>query len=217
MEAMTLKGIKPTADLAATSGRHIANSGRLVRHTMTNPSYKYDYHLDTGLEEIELYRDLTEVLANATEYDEVHLYINGPGGYVSSCLQIVNLIQNCRAQVVGHLLGYCRSAHSFIFLACHSFVVYHNAELMAHNYSGGAWGKGNEVIEMAEANKRIFNRLVDDVYYPFFTEEEVDSIRDNRDIWLSGSEEIMPRIERLVEYREKLAAQRELQAAGSLS
>lgn len=210
MEAKTINNIAQRVDFTARQANFgTQGSGRASRHVVSSPSYKYEYHLDTELGEIHEYRDLSEILANATEQDEVHLYINGPGGYVQSCLQIVNMIQNCRALVVGHLLGYCRSAHSFIFLSCHSFVVYHNAEIMAHNYSGGAWGKGSEILEMAEANRRIYNRLVDDIYYPFFTEEEVDSIRDNRDIWLSGAEDIMPRIERLVEYREQLAKDRE--------
>lgn len=196
----------------AKAGQGQQGHGRAEKYSTAPPSYKYDYHLDTELGFPHEYRDLTNILANATENDEVHLYINGPGGYVTTCLQIVNLIQNCRATVVGHLLGFCRSAHSFIFLACHEFVVYHNSEIMAHCYSGGSWGKGQEIVQHATATREIFERLVTDVYYPFYTEEEVASIMDNRDIYINGSENLMPRINRLVDYRVKLLEQREAMA-----
>lgn len=175
------------------------------RNVLASPCFKYDYYLDKEIGEASEYRDLVAILANARAGDEVHLFLNGPGGYLSTCLQLVNLIQNCEAEVVGHLMGFCRSAHSFIFLACHSFVVYHNSEIMAHCYSGGSFGKGVEIMQHASATKEIFERLVTDIYYPFYTEEEVDLILDNKDVYISGSTNIMPRIERLVNYRTELA------------
>lgn len=168
-------------------------------------SKKFTFHLDTELGPSEDYRELSNILLDATEYDEVHLLINGPGGYLSTCAQLVNLIQNCAANVTGHLIGPSASAHTFIFLACPSWVVYPHSSLMLHSYSGGVYEKGRNILLSAQATQNFFEEFVQEIYYPFLTEEEVDLIVDGKDLHLHAKD-IMPRLERLVAYRETVLA-----------
>lgn len=163
-------------------------------------SNKYTFHLDDAIGPVHEYRDLTRVLLSATEHDEVEIILNGPGGYLDTCSQLVNLIQACSAEVTGILTGPIASAHTFIFLACHSWIVYPHTSMMAHSYSGSVYEKGKEIMKSAQATQIFFEELVNEIYYPFYTEEEVDLILDNKDVHLHAKE-ITKRLDNLVAYR----------------
>lgn len=165
----------------------------------------YTFHLDNELIEPEAYRDLFTILQDMGELDEMNLMINAPGGRLDACAQMVNLIQNTKGTVIGHLCGPSASAHTFIFLACQSWVVYPHSSMMLHCYSGGVYEKGHEILKSAKATQFFFEELVSDVYYPFCTEEEIALILDNKDIHIHAKE-IDERLIRLLEYREKEAA-----------
>ncbi len=163
----------------------------------------YTFHLDNELIDPAAYRDLFSILRDMGENDEMHLMINAPGGRLDTCAQMVNLIQNTSGTVIGHLLGPSASAHTFILLACHAWVIYPHSSMMAHSYSGGVYEKGNEILKSAQATHKFFEELVTDVYYPFYTEEEIETILDNKDIHIH-SKDIEGRLERVLEYRDKL-------------
>lgn len=164
----------------------------------------YTFHLDNELVEPAAYRDLFTILRDMGENDELNLMINAPGGRLDTCAQMVNLIQNTNGTVIGHLLGPSASAHTFIFLACHAWVVYPHSSMMMHSYSGGVYEKGNEILKSAQATHTFFEELVNDVYYPFFSEEEVETILDNKDIHIHAKD-IHPRLERLINFRDSQA------------
>lgn len=173
-------------------------------------SNKFTFHLDSPLIEPAAYRDLFTILRNMREEDEMHLLINAPGGRLDACLQMVNLIQNCKGTVIGELLGPSASAHSFIFLACHGWMVHPHSSLMLHAYSGGVYEKGNEILKSAKATHTLFEELVNDLYYPFLTEDEVEDILENRDIHIHGKD-ITERLDRVIEFRTAAAAKSEQQ------
>ncbi|WLW41291.1 hypothetical protein LPEKDOOE_00206 [Salmonella phage KKP 3953] len=73
-------------------------------HTVRQ-SNEYTFFFDEELGSPDEYRDLSMILMQAGEDDEINLMINGPGGYVDTAAQLSNLIANCRGTVIGHLLG----------------------------------------------------------------------------------------------------------------
>lgn len=175
------------------------DSGRYIKRVA---NYNiHDYYLDGELGPSEEYRDLFSILTTAGPEDTINLYINGPGGYVSTCMQIANLIRTTEADVVAHLVGHAYSAHSIIFLACNAWVVHPFSDIMIHSYSGGAWGKGQEIIQQATAGMEVFKKLSTEIYYPFLDEQEVDDLFRNQDFWLTDTADILERLERLTEYR----------------
>jgi len=144
-----------------------------------------------------------QVLKEAQAGDEVHIFINSPGGNVATALQLVNNIDVCEATVVGHIEGICHSAASYIFLACHDWVVNSNCLMLIHNYSGGAYGKGHDLVTgVQETNKWIAN-IMRDTYLPFLTEEELHYV-ESKDLYLN-SIEISERLANVKEQRESLA------------
>lgn len=172
-------------------------------HTVRQ-SNEYTFFFDEELGPPDEYRDLSMILMQAGEDDEINLMINGPGGYVDTAAQLSNLIANCRGTVIGHLLGPSASAYCTIFLSCHGWVVHPHATLMAHQFSGGFAEKGHEIRKAYDSYSTFVEYMMLDIYYPFFSIEEIEEIlKDNKNIYLS-SKDINVRIERLAKYREGL-------------
>lgn len=170
---------------------------------------EYTFHFDCELGPAEDYRDLSQVLFEASPDDTINLLINGPGGHVDTAAQLVNLIINCKGTVIGHLVGPSASAYCSIFLACHAWVVHPHATLMAHTFSGGFCEKGNEIRKSYESYTKFVEDMMIDLYYPFFSLEEISSMTDhNKNIYLN-SEEIIKRINILAEHRQGLGSDKE--------
>lgn len=167
---------------------------------------EYHYHFDQGVDDITMYRDLTMTLVTMQETDTLNLYINSPGGYVDTMFQLVNLITNCKGTVIGHLLGPSASAACSIFLSCHGWMVHPYATLMGHTWRGGIYGKGKmDVIPQLNAFSDTIDNMMIDLYFPFFTMEEIgEMIDNNRDIYLTH-DEINKRIEILAQHRKEIA------------
>lgn len=148
-------------------------------------SKEVTFYFDDVIQDPIFYRELSEVLLNATEMDTINLMINSPGGYVSTAAQISNLIQTCKGTVIGHLVGPSASAACTLFLSCHAWIVYPFATLMGHTFRGGFYGKGEEAKDAFNSTSKFVEDMMVELYYPFFTEEEIDDmIKNNRDIFL---------------------------------
>ncbi|WP_349043588.1 ATP-dependent Clp protease proteolytic subunit [Brucella melitensis] len=172
-------------------------------HTVRQ-SNEYTFFFDEELGSPDEYRDLSMILMQAGEDDEINLMINGPGGYVDTAAQLSNLIANCRGTVIGHLLGPSASAYCTIFLSCHGWVVHPHATLMGHTFSGGFCEKGQEIKKAYESYNQFVEDMMLDIYYPFFSIEEIEAmVKENKNIYLN-SKEINKRIETLADHREEM-------------
>lgn len=165
------------------------------------------FYLDQGIQYAEVYREFIDTLLTVPEHDEVHIYINTPGGNVSIGINIVNAMRNCKAKLVGHLMSECHSMGTFIFLECDEFVVNEDILLLFHAYSGWNFGKGNDAVTSAKENHKWLSSFFRKVYYPFFSHEEIDEImpedgRGATDYYLNY-EDMVERLKVLVEYRAK--------------
>ena len=146
--------------------------------------------------------ELFQVLRNATEEQKVHMYLNTPGGRMDTMIQIINCMQNSKATIVTHLEGLCHSAGTYIFLSGDEFVVNQNTLLLFHNYTGGAFGKGNEIVPQVLANDMWVKQINDDIYHPFLNRAEIDYINSGEDKWMY-SEEVVSRLDTVIAEREE--------------
>mgnify|MGYP000294794669 CR=1 FL=1 len=174
-----------------------------------------DIYVTGYIDAPEWYLEELQALKEATEGSNCSLFINSGGGNVSTAAQFLAKLTNTKARVTSHIEGSCHSAATLLFLAADSWVVGQDATMLIHNYSGGAFGKGNEILEHAEANKAWIHTLMDRVYTGFLTKEELTSVKENRDIWLN-QEQILARLDNLIAHRAELAATAEHELQGSL-
>ena len=100
------------------------------------------------------------------------------------------------------------SAATMIFMCADNFEITPHCLFMMHNYSGGIFGKGGEIYDQAVFERKWSKDFLSFIYKHFLTEKEVESLLDNKDLWLS-SDEVRARCQKLVEARlkeRKLAA-----------
>ena len=102
------------------------------------------------------------------------------------------------------------SAATMIFLHGHSQEVTPHSLFMFHNYSAGTFGKGGEMYDQLQFERTWSENFMTAVYAGFLTPEEIQSMLNNRDIWM-GSDEVVKRLEAMTAKR-KAEAEAEAEA-----
>jgi ATP-dependent Clp protease protease subunit len=112
---------------------------------------------------------------------EIQMYINSPGGVVSSGLAIYDTMQYIRSPVATLCMGYAASMGSFLLAAGAPGrrISLPNARIMVHQPSGGYSGKASDIERHAEDILKIKKRL-NELYakHTGRTYEEVEDMLD---------------------------------------
>jgi ATP-dependent Clp protease protease subunit len=156
------------------------------------------------------YVSLIEQFRCAQRDDTIMFYLNTPGGYLDTGIQIIHAMRDCPARVITVMDGMVGSMGALIFLAGRECIVHDYSKLMFHNYSSGTFGKGHEQIAQINAISQQYSEMLKDIATPFLTEQEIQNIIDGQDMWLSP-DEVRERMELVAAYRQLEAAQIEQQ------
>ena len=121
---------------------------------------------------------------------EIQMYINSPGGVVTSGLAIYDTMQYIRSPVITLCLGMAASMGSFLLMAGEkgSRIALPNSRIMVHQPSGGFSGKASDIERHAEdiiKTKRRINELY--AKHCGHSYEEVERTLD-RDHFMSADE-----------------------------
>lgn len=154
----------------------------------------HEFYINGTIKESEEYVEVFDTIRHAGENDIIKLYINSYGGDLFTAIQFMRVLSDTQATTIASVEGACMSAATMIFMCCDNFEVTPHSMFMFHNYSGGAFGKGGEMIDQLIHERKWSERLLNEVYKDFLTEDEIKSILDNKDIWMDG-EEVVKRIE----------------------
>ena len=121
---------------------------------------------------------------------DISLYINSPGGSVSSGLAIYDTMQYVKPQVSTICLGLAASMGAFLLAggAKGKRFALPNARVMIHQPSGGAGGQASDIEiqakEILKTKKRLNELLAANTGQPF---ERIENDAE-RDYWMSGAE-----------------------------
>ena len=146
------------------------------------------------------YIEEIQSLREATAGDKIEIYINTEGGNVHTAIQWVNAIRNCEGTITGVIDAICHSAGTYIFLACDQWRVNKNCLMMIHNYSSGAYGKGEELVHGVISNDKWVKAMMSDIYDSFLTADELEKVIEGKDLYLT-SEEILERLPQVMDAR----------------
>ena len=121
---------------------------------------------------------------------EIQMYINSPGGVVTSGLAIYDTMQYIKSPVITLCLGMAASMGSFLLMAGQKGqrIALPNSRIMVHQPSGGFSGKAQDIRRHAEdiiKTKRRLNEIY--VHHTGRTYEEVEKTLD-RDHFMSADE-----------------------------
>jgi ATP-dependent protease ClpP protease subunit len=164
----------------------------------------HEFYLSGPVLDAEEYVEWFDVIRNASEVDTVRIYINSPGGDLYTTLQFLRVMSDTSATVVTSVEGACMSAATMIFLHGHAHEITPHSLFMFHNYSAGTFGKGGEMYDQMQFERRWSENFMSAVYKDFLSTEEIQSMLNNRDIWMT-SEEVAQRLESLQVARAKAA------------
>jgi ATP-dependent protease ClpP protease subunit len=162
----------------------------------------YEFYLSGLITGPEDYIEWFNTIRNAGEQDVVKIYINSSGGDLNTALQFMRVLSESPATIVCSVEGSCMSAATMIFLCAEVFEVTPHSLFMFHNYSGGIFGKGGEIYDQAVFEREWSKQFLQYIYKDFLTSKEIDSLLENKDLWLH-SEEVSNRVETLCEARRK--------------
>jgi ATP-dependent Clp protease protease subunit len=120
----------------------------------------------------------------------IYLYINSPGGVVTSALAIYDTMQFIKAPVGTLCLGMAASAATIILAAGEAGqrVALPNASIMVHQPSGGYQGKVTDILIHAEESLRL-KRRINEIYVKHSgrTYEEVETALE-RDRYMTAEQ-----------------------------
>lgn len=149
---------------------------------------KYEFNIDEEIKEPSYYRNLIEVLNNATEQDLVVLNINSGGGMLDSAISIIDALRNTRASTLAWISGSAYSAAGLIALSCQNVEVGEFATLMCHNSQYGLGGYTTDIKDRAVFEHKMTSKIMQSVYRHFLTPDEIESVLMNKTIWMDADE-----------------------------
>jgi ATP-dependent protease ClpP protease subunit len=175
---------------------------KLLESLTTDNSYKktaasvYEFYLSGEVGDAQEYIDWFDTIRNANAADTIKIYINSPGGDLYTTLQFLRVMGECEGTIITSVEGACMSAATMIFLHGHQHEVTPHSLFMFHNYSAGVFGKGGEMFDQLTFEREWSKNFMTEVYEGFLTQDEIQSMLNNRDIWMT-SEEVTKRLEKL--------------------
>ena len=164
----------------------------------------HEFYLSGPVLDAEEYIDWFDTIRNASEIDTIRIYINSPGGDLYTTLQFLRVMSDTPATIVTSVEGACMSAATMIFLHGHTHEITPHSLFMFHNYSAGTFGKGGEMYDQLQFERKWSENFMRAVYRDFLAEDEIQSMLNNRDIWMT-SDEVAQRLEKLQEARAQQA------------
>lgn len=162
----------------------------------------YEFYLSGLITGPEDYIEWFNTIRSASDQDVVKIYINSPGGDLNTAIQFMRVLSETQATVVCSVEGSCISAATMVFLCADVFEITPHSLFMFHNYSGGMFGKGGEIYDQAVFEREWSRQFLQHIYRDFLTDKEIESLLENKDLWLH-SEEVSNRVEALCEARRK--------------
>ena len=121
---------------------------------------------------------------------DIYMYINSPGGAVSSMYAIYDVMKYIRPNIVTVGMGMCASAASFILAAGTKGKRYAlpNTQIMLHELSSGIEGKANDMFSTIDHLKKLYNNMAS--HYVKFTGQKLTKIKKDmeRDYYMSAEE-----------------------------
>ena len=121
---------------------------------------------------------------------DIFMYINSPGGVVTSGLAIHDTMNYIRPEVTTVCIGQCASMGSFLLAAGQpgKRIALTNSRIMIHQPSGGAQGMASDIEIQAKEILRMRHRL--NTLYAKYTGKTIEAIETamDRDMFLEADE-----------------------------
>lgn len=134
------------------------------------------------------------MMAEDQRPEVIHLYINSPGGLVSSAWHLIDTIKQSKIPVYTYAMGMAASCGCLLLMAGepgHRYVT-QNTTVMSHVYSAGSGGKEFDLFSRVKSFEQTTHNMIE--HYKKCTGKKEDYIRKHllppEDVWLSPEEAV---------------------------
>ena len=134
------------------------------------------------------YRNIIQMLTEATEDDIVVFRINSPGGREDALLALVEAVKTTQAMTVSVIIGECASAASLFTMYTDQVVVTDNARMLCHGASYSIGGKDPDIRAHVRHTTKTVDKLIRSSYKFFLNDSEIDDLLDGRELYLDSDE-----------------------------
>lgn len=162
----------------------------------------HSIYISGDIQSPENYTDAFELIRQCGESDIIKIHINSHGGDLFTAVQFMRVLKEAECNIICSVEGACMSAATLIFLAADSFEISDHSAFMFHNYSTRMAGKGGELYDSITFDRKWSEGMLKTEYEGLLTEDEIDSVLNNKDIWFSA-DEMGDRLEGFVELKKK--------------
>ena len=158
-----------------------------VAGTETMTSTSYVINLDKDVTEPHHYRQIVKTVLEMGENDIANWNINTYGGDLYTTIMLIDAIRQSQGYHYG-IVTLGSSAGSFIALALNDCEVIPYGGMFIHEVQSGNYGSNSsqekQLIYMKEKQKKF----IEDIYADFLTQDEMNRIQNNEELWLSDKE-----------------------------
>jgi len=161
------------------------NSNLYLRFSGTRKYTLYlgDFEADNQKENFKIFSKLSEAHSD----DELTIRISSIGGSFMEVVEFYNIIKS-KFKEITTVLNYGYSGGSLIFLAGDIRAVYEHSDFMAHTYSGGVFGKRQDMIDQAMHQDKAITSFFKKMYSPYFSKKELKQMHKGKEFWLDSKE-----------------------------
>lgn len=175
--------------------------------TKARGSTQYTIPITGPIGEIYEYGELVNILACATEEDEVYIRLSSPGGSLETCDYLCRRMDECEAKITVEIGFTCASVASAIALQADDWVIYDSSTMMIQpcSYSPG-YGKESDVRGRVSFMERVNFEWIERSYQGFLIEDELIDVLDNGKHLYLFADDLRERLPLYNEYRKECKA-----------
>lgn len=134
------------------------------------------------------YQEFSELCSCLTEADDLVIFTDNGGGFVSGAQFITRILDNTHAYTYCIVTDMAASAATIIALHVDELIMNEFSFFMIHAISFGSGGKLNEVQAHTEFSIKQSKKYIEATYANFLTPEEIADVIKGTDIYLDADE-----------------------------
>lgn len=159
----------------------------------------HDVYLDSSVDSDPIpYRDILYKLSRADKKDAFIFHLSSYGGDCQIGFQLCHAVKLSKAHVIMQVEQPCYSLGAVLAVCGTGLIMWPKTHLMFHNYSGGNYGKGNELLDMTKSTNTWIHDSFEYFCMPFLTEQEMKTLKSDKDVyvWQKKEKNLRARIKR---------------------
>lgn len=161
---------------------------------------EYNLYLHGKIGDPDDFMEHFSVFKMAGEGDVIRLYITSEGGSLSTGMEYIRHMRECRAPIIGVLGVEVASMASAIALEADEIEVDEMTTMLIHSFSYGAMGSEASIYNQATFNNKLNERWIRKHYSDFLDDNQLSDVFKGVDILLD-SDQIVERWESMQEAR----------------